>query len=171
MHVVTVPCSTTPECAGLPEYETAQSAGMDLKAASPSEANPWKVVNEVELLITTYNKHKPLRLFPGERLLVPTGLRLQLPPSLEAQVRPRSGLALRNGLTVLNSPGTIDADYRGVVGVILINHGTLPAVIRPGDRIAQLVVVPVVRAELVPKATLNATERGSGGFGSTDVAR
>jgi len=171
MYVFTVPCSITPECQGLPEYETAQSAGMDLKAAMPTVANPWKVVNEVEVLVTTYNTHKPLRLFPGERLLVPTGLRLQLPPSLEAQVRPRSGLALRKGLTVLNSPGTIDADYRGVVGVILINHGTLPVAIRPGDRIAQLVVAPIARAELAPKVTLNATERGSGGFGSTDVAR
>jgi dUTP pyrophosphatase len=99
--------------------------------------------------------------------MVPTGLTIALPPGYEAQVRPRSGLAAKHGVTVLNSPGTIDADYRGEIAVILINHGEVSFTIRRGERVAQMVIAPVVRAELVVTASLSATDRGSGGFGST----
>ena len=131
----------------LPEYQSAHAAGLDLLAAVPLDV--------------------PLILAPGQRALVPTGLSIALPPGHEAQVRPRSGLAAKHGVTVLNSPGTIDADYRGEISVILINHGDAPVTIRRGERIAQMVIAAVARAELVPAATLSATERGSGGFGST----
>jgi len=131
----------------LPAYQSAHAAGLDLLAA----------VAEAE----------PVVLLPGARALVPTGLTIALPPGYEAQVRPRSGLAAKHGVTVLNTPGTIDADYRGEIGVILINHGETPFSIRRGERIAQMVVAAVVRAELVPVDTLAATDRGSGGFGST----
>jgi len=104
---------------------------------------------------------------PGHRALVPTGLILAVPPGYEAQVRPRSGLALKHGVTVLNAPGTIDADYRGEVGVLLVNHGEVPFTITRGERIAQLVIAPVTRANLVAVAAMSATERGGGGFGST----
>jgi dUTP pyrophosphatase len=133
----------------LPAYETAGAAGLDLRAALPDG---------------------PLRLAPGERLLVPTGLVLELPESTEGQVRPRSGLALRHGVTLLNTPGTIDADYRGEVGVILINHGQESFTIQHGDRIAQLVVAAVLQAEVVEAMELGETIRGSGGFGSTGVS-
>ena len=110
---------------------------------------------------------EPIVLDRGSRVLVPTGLALEIPPGYEVQVRPRSGLALRNGVTLANAPGTIDSDYRGELGVILINHGDESFVISRGDRIAQLVVCPVVRAELVSVETLAETDRGSGGFGHT----
>ena len=129
----------------LPAYETANSAGMDLRAHLP----------------------EPLRLAPGERALVPTGLQLEIPSGYEGQVRPRSGMALKRGLTVLNAPGTIDADYRGDVGVILINHSLENQVIEPGDRIAQLVFAPVTRAELNDADQLRESDRNTGGFGST----
>jgi len=131
----------------LPAYQSAHAAGLDLLAAV-SEASP-------------------LVLAPGNYALVPTGLSIALPPGYEAQVRPRSGLAAKHGVTVLNSPGTVDADYRGEIGVLLINHGAAPFEIRRGERIAQMVISSVVRAELVPVVSLPATERGSGGFGST----
>ena len=131
----------------LPAYQSAHAAGLDLLAAVPEEA--------------------PLILAPGQRALVPTGLSIALPPGHEAQIRPRSGLALKHGITVLNAPGTVDADYRGEVGVLLINHGDTPFAIRRGERIAQMVIAAVVRAELVAAPLLPATERGSGGFGST----
>ena len=131
----------------LPEYHSTHAAGLDLLAAVPAES--------------------PLMLSPGQRALVPTGLTIALPPGYEAQVRPRSGLASKHGVTVLNSPGTVDADYRGEIGVLLINHGEAPFPIRRGERIAQMVIAPVVRVELVPSAGLSATKRGSGGFGST----
>jgi dUTP pyrophosphatase len=131
----------------LPAYQSAHAAGLDLLAAVPAET--------------------PLILSPGQRALVPTGLTIALPPGYEAQVRPRSGLAAKHGVTVLNSPGTIDADYRGEISVILINHGDAPFPIRRGERIAQMVVASVACAELVPAAALSATDRGSGGFGST----
>ena len=108
-----------------------------------------------------------LVLMPGQRALVPTGLELALPPGHEGQVRPRSGLALKHGLTVLNSPGTIDADYRGEVGVILVNLGQAPVELTPGMRIAQLVVAPVVQAQVQRVEVLDGTARGGGGFGST----
>jgi dUTP pyrophosphatase len=131
----------------LPAYQTAEAAGLDLMAA---------VANS-----------EPITLAPGQYALVPTGLAIALPPAHEAQVRPRSGLAAKHGVTVLNSPGTIDADYRGEIKVILINHGAAPFVIKRGERIAQMVIAPVVQAALVPVATLSATGRGAGGFGST----
>jgi dUTP pyrophosphatase len=131
----------------LPAYQSAHAAGLDLLAAVPEDA--------------------PLVLAPGRHALVPTGLTIALPPGYEAQVRPRSGLAAKHGVTVLNSPGTIDADYRGEIGVLLINHGEAPFPIRRGERIAQMVIAAVVRAELVPADALSATDRGDGGFGST----
>ena len=131
----------------LPAYQSAHAAGLDLLAAVPED--------------------QPVVLLPGARALVPTGLTIALPPGYEAQVRPRSGLAAKHGVTVLNAPGTIDADYRGEIGVLLINHGDAPFSIRRGERIAQMVVGAVVRAELVPVDKLAATDRGSGGFGST----
>ncbi|MBH5401342.1 dUTP diphosphatase [Bradyrhizobium sp. CNPSo 4010] len=131
----------------LPTYQTREAAGLDLMAAVPD--------------------NEPMTLAPGQYALVPTGLAIALPPGLEAQVRPRSGLAAKHGVTVLNSPGTIDADYRGEIKVILINHGTAPFVIKRGERIAQMVIAPVLQAALVPVATLSATDRGAGGFGST----
>jgi dUTP pyrophosphatase len=134
----------------LPAYETADAAGMDVRAAVPETA--------------------PLTLRPGARAAVPTGLRIALPPGFEAQIRPRSGLALKSGVTALNSPGTIDADYRGEIKVILINHGEEAVTIRRGDRIAQLVVSPVTRAQWHEAETLDDTARGSGGFGSTGAS-
>jgi dUTP pyrophosphatase len=131
----------------LPAYQSAGAAGLDLLAAVPE---------------TT-----PVVLAPGKHAMVPTGLTIALPPGYEAQVRPRSGLAAKHGVTVLNSPGTIDADYRGEIAVILINHGEVSFTIRRGERVAQMVIAPVVRAELVVTASLSATDRGSGGFGST----
>jgi dUTP pyrophosphatase len=129
----------------LPRYMTAGAAGMDLLA-------------DVE---------EPVTLAPFARALVPTGLSLAVPPGYEAQVRPRSGLALRHGLAMPNGPGTIDADYRGEVGVLLVNLGSEPFVIRRGERIAQLVIAPVARATLVEVEALPPTPRGDGGFGST----
>ena len=134
----------------MPAYQSEHAAGLDLLAAVG-----WDT---------------PVTLLPGSRSLVPTGLAIELPAGYEAQVRPRSGLALKSGVTVLNSPGTIDADYRGEVGVILANLGGAPFEIRRGERIAQLVVAPVVRVELVEVEALADTERGAGGFGSTGKA-
>ena len=131
----------------LPAYHTPDAAGMDLLAAIPDD--------------------QPLILSPGQRGLVPTGLVIALPAGFEAQVRPRSGLAARHGVTVLNAPGTIDADYRGEIAVLLINHGEAPFSIRRGERIAQMVVAPVSQVELVETEALPATSRGAGGFGST----
>ena len=129
----------------LPRYHSGHAAGMDLMAAVAGE----------------------ITLMPGDRTLVPTGLAVELPEGFEAQVRPRSGLALKYGVTLLNSPGTIDADYRGEVGVILMNHGEAPFTVRRGDRIAQMVISRVCRAELSVEADLADTARGDGGFGHT----
>jgi len=131
----------------LPAYQTEHAAGLDLLAAVPED--------------------KPLQLAPGDRALVPTGLAMALPAGYEAQVRPRSGLAVKHGVTVLNSPGTIDADYRGEIGVPLINHGRETFTIKRGERIAQMVVAPVVQIAFAPVVELPPSERGSGGFGST----
>lgn len=131
----------------LPAYETAGSAGMDLRAAVPADA--------------------PMTLEPGARALVPTGLKIALEQGWEAQVRPRSGLALKHGVTCLNPPGTIDSDYRGEVGVILVNLGREPFVIRRGERIAQMVVAAVAQAGVIEVEDLDETARGAGGFGST----
>jgi dUTP pyrophosphatase len=146
---VTVEIRQLPHAEGLPlpAYQTAHAAGLDLQAALPET--------------------EPLMLLAGQHAMVPTGLSIALPDGFEAQVRPRSGLAARHGVTVLNSPGTIDADYRGEICVLLINHGTDAFTIRRGERIAQMVIAPVARAELIVAASLSATERGSGGFGST----
>ncbi|MGI9524257.1 MAG: dUTP diphosphatase [Hyphomicrobiaceae bacterium] len=131
----------------LPSYHSAHAAGLDLVAAVPDDA--------------------PITLDPGARALVPSGCAVAIPSTHEGQIRPRSGLALRHGITVLNTPGTIDADYRGEIGVLLINHGDKPFTIARGLRIAQLVIAPVSRADLSLVHDLDATERGGDGFGST----
>ena len=131
----------------LPAYQSALAAGLDLLAAVPEDA--------------------PVMLAPGKYALIPTGLTIALPEGYEAQVRPRSGLAAKHGITVLNSPGTVDADYRGEIGVLLINHGDTPFLVRRGERIAQMVIAAVVRIELRLVASLSVTGRGVGGFGST----
>ena len=135
------PDSTNP----LPAYMTTHAAGMDLYAELAHE----------------------LVLVPGGRALVPTGIAIELPEGYEAQVRPRSGLALKHGIALVNSPGTIDTDYRGEIGVIVINHGTEPFVVRSGERVAQLVFAPFVRASLVEVHELGESVRGDGGFGHT----
>lgn len=131
----------------LPTYETAGAAGADLRANFPDRADRT--------------------LAPGARMLVPTGLRLEIPVGYEIQIRPRSGLALKHGITLPNTPGTIDSDYRGPLGVILLNAGTEAFAVRHGDRIAQMVLAPVVQADFVQVAALTETDRGDGGFGST----
>lgn len=133
----------------LPTYETALAAGCDVRAAVPEE--------------------EPLVLQPGERFMVPTGIAIALPPGWEAQMRPRSGLAAKYGVSCVNSPGTVDADYRGELKIILINHGAEDFVIRRGDRIGQLVVAPAYQAVFEEVEALDDTERGHGGFGSTGV--
>jgi len=131
----------------LPQYETTGAAGMDLRAAVPADV--------------------PFRIAPGERALVPTGLVFEIPQGYEGQVRPRSGLAFRHGITVLNTPGTIDADYRGELKVLLINHGDEDFIVERGMRIAQLVIAPVTQVRLREVDSLDETVRGVGGFGST----
>lgn len=131
----------------LPNYESLAAAGMDLRAAMES----------------------PMIIKPGERVMIPTGLQMALPEGYEAQIRPRSGLAIRNGITMLNTPGTIDADYRGEVKVIAINHGEEEFVVNHGDRIAQMVIAPVTQFPVVEVSDLDKTERGKGGFGSTGI--
>ncbi|MBN2232757.1 MAG: dUTP diphosphatase [Deltaproteobacteria bacterium] len=133
------------ETAVLPGYMTAHAAGMDVCAA----------IDE------------PLTITCGQRTLIPTGIAVAVPEGYEIQVRPRSGLALRHGLTLANSPGTIDADYRGEIGIIMINHGPAPVTISPGERIAQLVLAPVLRCRWLEVGELTATGRGAGGFGHT----
>lgn len=131
----------------LPQYATAQSAGMDLRA----------------------NLSEPVVLRPLEHRLIPTGLHIALPPGYEAQVRPRSGLALKHGISVLNSPGTIDADYRGEVGVLLVNFSDRDFVVNDGERIAQMVIARHEQGEWIESVELDATERGEGGYGHTGV--
>jgi dUTP pyrophosphatase len=131
----------------LPAYQSSHAAGLDLLAAVPEQT--------------------PVVLAPGRHAMIPTGLVIALPDGFEAQVRPRSGLAAKHGVTVLNSPGTVDADYRGEINVLLVNLGSASFTIRRGERIAQMVVAPVTRVELVRATSLSSTDRGSGGFGST----
>ena len=131
----------------LPSYQSALAAGVDLMAAVPAD--------------------QPIVIGPGARALVPTGIAIALPPDTEAQVRPRSGLAAKHGVTVLNAPGTIDADYRGEIQAILINHGSESVLVTRGMRIAQLVIAPVLQANLDEVVALDETSRGTGGFGST----
>ena len=147
-RTVRIKFSVLSPLARVPAYATARAAGMDLCAA-------------VE---------KPIRLKPGKFLLVPTGLAVEIPRGFEGQVRPRSGLALKHGISIVNAPGTIDADYRGEVGVILINLGPRSFTVNPGDRIAQLVISPVARVKMVEKKRLNSTARGKSGFGHTGVS-
>ena len=149
VEVLKVEVLQLPHGAGLPlpTYQTARAAGLDLLAAVSEDT--------------------PVVLESGRYAMVPTGLSIALPEGFEAQVRPRSGLAAKHGVTVLNSPGTIDADYRGEVAVLLINHGSAPFTIRRGERIAQMVIAPVSQADLVPVTVLSPTARGAGGFGST----
>lgn len=141
-----------PHCDGLdlPAYETAGSAGMDIRAAVDEDA--------------------PMVLEPGRRALVPTGLVFEIPAGFEAQIRPRSGLAFKNGVTCLNTPGTIDSDYRGEVKVLLINLGEEPFTISRGMRIAQVVMAPVTQMQVAEVSSASETQRGAGGFGSTGVA-
>lgn len=134
----------------LPAYQSADAAGLDLCAAIP--------------------EGEPIKLAPGERIAVPTGFAIELPRGFEGQVRPRSGLALRQGLTCLNAPGTIDADYRGEILVILVNHGQEPVRLQRGMRVAQLVVAPISQVSLVETGNLSTTERDQGGFGSTGIS-
>ena len=134
----------------LPKYETVLAAGADLRAAVPEGA--------------------PMTLIPGARALVPTGFAMALPAGYEAQIRPRSGLAYKHGITCLNTPGTIDADYRGEVKVLLINHGDKPFKIERGERIAQMVIAPITQPEFERVEILSETARGTGGFGSTGTA-
>ncbi len=129
----------------VPRYMSELAAGLDLVAAIDA----------------------PVTIAPGHRVAIDTGLAFALPPGYEGQIRPRSGLALKHGISLVNSPGTLDSDYRGAVMVIVINHGQAPFVVKPGERIAQLVIAPVTQAELVEVAELSATARGAGGFGST----
>ncbi|MEP1152082.1 MAG: dUTP diphosphatase [Balneola sp.] len=131
----------------LPSYESSAAAGMDIRAALEA----------------------PLVLKSGERTLIPTGLQMAIPEGFEAQIRPRSGLAIRNGITMLNSPGTIDSDYRGEVKVIAINHGSESFTVEHGDRIAQMVIAPVTQFPIQEVENLDSTDRGEGGFGSTGV--
>jgi dUTP pyrophosphatase len=134
-----------PNAASLPAYMTPNAAGMDLYA----------------------DLDEDIVLQPGARSLLPTGIALALPHGYEAQIRPRSGLALRHGITLVNSPGTIDQDYRGEIGIIMVNHGREPFTVRNGERIAQMVFAPIARAELQVVDDLDETERGEGGFGHT----
>ncbi|MFC2970154.1 dUTP diphosphatase [Acidimangrovimonas pyrenivorans] len=134
----------------LPSYETAGAAGADIRANLKPE-----------------DRAAGLVLAPMARALVPTGLRVEIPPGFEMQIRPRSGLALKHGIGLVNAPGTIDSDYRGPLGVLLVNLGAEPFTVHHGDRIAQMVVAPVVQARLEPVAALGETARGAGGFGST----
>lgn len=146
-ETVRIPCVRVRPGVTLPAYQSEGAVGLDLRAALSADE---------ELVIT-----------PGSRKLVPTGLSVAIPEGFEGQVRPRSGLALKHGITVLNAPGTIDPDYRGEVMVLLINHGEAPFVVRHGERIAQLVVCPVSRGQLFVVESLDATARGEGGYGST----
>ena len=131
----------------LPQYQSALAAGLDLIAAVPAD--------------------RPVELVPGARALIPTGIAIALPPSTEGQIRPRSGLAIRHGITVLNSPGTVDSDYRGELQVILVNLGSERFVVQRGMRVAQLVIAPILQANLVETDDLDVTERAASGFGST----
>lgn len=133
----------------MPAYQTAHAAGLDLLAAVPAAS--------------------PVKIAPGDRAMIPTGIAVALPPGYEGQIRPRSGIAIRHGVTVLNSPGTIDSDYRGEIQVILVNLGPESFEIRRGTRIAQMIVAPILQVKIVESVSLDSTGRESGGFGSTGV--
>ena len=146
VHVLRLPHGTG---LPLPNYQSAGAAGLDLHAAVPAE--------------------QPTVIAPGQWASIPTGIAIALPAMTEGQVRPRSGLASRHGITLLNSPGTIDSDYRGEIQVVLVNHGRQPFTVERGNRIAQLIIAPVLRAQLLEVDILDDTRRGSGGFGSTGI--
>ncbi|MEO0909726.1 MAG: dUTP diphosphatase [Pseudomonadota bacterium] len=146
LNIVRLPHSNGLE---LPAYETEDAAGMDLRAAVPNDS--------------------PVTIKPGDRALVPTGLVMEIPRGFEGQIRPRSGLAFKNGITCLNTPGTIDADYRGEIMVLLINHGGEKFVVERGMRIAQMVIAPVIQVTIKEASLADETSRGKGGFGSTGV--
>lgn len=154
----TIPVKVLPHGVGLPlpAYETKGAAGMDLRAALPAH-----------MLAEWTEGDRVFALFPGAHALIPTGIAMAIPEGYEVQVRPRSGLAAKHGISIVNSPGTVDCDYRGEVKVCLINHGSEPFLIRHGDRIAQMVVAPVVQAKWQSVDELDETERGAGGYGST----
>lgn len=151
----------------LPKYETVESAGCDLRADLRNITE--KFIFHSAVVYNLDNTVDYLRIYPGGRALIPTGLKMALPIGYEGMVRPRSGLALKYGLTVLNTPGTIDSDYRGDVGVVLINHGTEPFDVRQGDRIAQLVINKIEQVEFEIVDALDDTARGTSGFGSTNI--
>jgi dUTP pyrophosphatase len=144
VHIVRLPHAAD---LPLPQYQSALAAGLDLVAAVPAD--------------------RPVELVPGARALIPTGIAIALPPGTEGQIRPRSGLAIRHGITVLNSPGTVDSDYRGELQVILVNLGSDSFVVQRGMRVAQLVIAPFLQANLIETHALEATERAASGFGST----
>ena len=152
MNPIAVQLSRLPHAAGLPlpAYQSALAAGLDLFAAVPADA--------------------PVTISPGDRAMIPTGVRIALPPRTEGQIRPRSGLAFRHGITVLNAPGTVDADYRGEIQVLLINLGREPFTVDRGMRIAQLIIAATLQVTISEVAVLDDTPRGGGGFGSTDPA-
>jgi dUTP pyrophosphatase len=144
----------------LPKYQTEGSAGFDLHAAIESQVMIWPAIlkpHDSDMVVTRVNNWK----------LIPAGFSIEIPPGCEGQIRPRSGLALKHGISIVNSPGTIDSDYRGPIGVIIINHGSEVFIINPLDRIAQMVISPVLQAHFVMVESLTDTERGDGGFGST----
>ncbi len=151
MPVISYIFTDTADCnIALPSYETSGAAGADLRAN-----------------LTVEDRAEGLEIAPMARIIVPTGLILEIPQGYEMQVRPRSGLAIKHGITLINAPGTIDSDYRGPLGVLLVNLGAAPYVVRHGDRIAQAVIAPVVQADFRPAQALSKTKRGRGGFGST----
>lgn len=149
----------------LPSYGSVEAAGCDLRADLLLIKE--KFLFNTEIIRNENNTVKGLLIQPGGRALIPTGIQMALPVGYEAQIRPRSGLALKNGISIVNSPGTIDSDYRGDIGIILINHGFEPFMVEQGDRIAQMVITKHVQAEFVEVEELSDTDRGDGGFGHT----
>jgi len=156
-------CTVDNEEVGLPKYESECASGMDLRAWKYSWPNYLKETNDFS--------EEGLKLYPNSRVLIKTGLHIELPPDIEAQIRPRSGLALKNGISIVNSPGTIDEDFRGNIGVVLINHGDETFIIKKGDKIAQMVFQKVEKFNLNIVDKLQDTLRGDGGFGSTSKGR
>jgi dUTP pyrophosphatase len=156
--MINIKCKLKDSTVSLPKYETKGAAGMDLTAHT--YVLPTNLKEELEF---------PLRLYPNQRVLIKTGVFIELPEEYEAQIRPRSGLAIKNGITIVNSPGTIDEDYRGEIGVILLNTGDDIFTINKGDRIAQMVFNKVEKGNLILETELSDTERSAGGFGSTNI--
>lgn len=161
-----------PGCVDMPAYQTPGAAGMDIYAArpvnhtTPDERRPWEVHRASGSHEVTFSD-AGVTVWPGDRVRIPAGFAVAVPAGFELVIRPRSGMAWRDGITVANSPGTIDSDYRGPVAVVLVNHGSKPVQLRPGMRIAQAVLSPVTRARFDEVDTLPSTSRGAGGFGST----